>query len=280
MTPDLRKPEKSCKRVPFLTHAGLGVNRSETQFYDQISLPLKNGTILAGWFSSLRKTNGRRTKRAAFCSFSRASLTIEAAYALPIMILVTICIISMINVYGKVLERTAALRDTAMTAALVSTSSEEEKRIQIDLPVLFKPYYLPEGISPVPVPCRACVRAWNGRDEFTEAEGKDSTGEYVYITENQSVYHTSADCTHLDLSIKSVSEKSVPKMKNEYGSRYHVCDKCGTAGTDGIVYITSYGDCYHTSSECSALKRTVRLVSKTEVDQQICQCSRCAAKSA
>lgn len=270
---------KRRKRVPLSPFAGLRESDSLRHFYRHVYLPV-SGTICRERFSHPEKTNGRRNERAAFCVFSKASMTAEAAFALPLFFLCVICLISMIHVYGKALDRAALLRETAMSAALAAGSSTDETVIDLNVPVVFTPFYLPEGTASVVIPCRACVRAWNGRDEATTAKGKNAESHYVYVTDNRSVYHTSASCTHLDLTIHAASASAAKSMKNEYGERYHACEKCAAAGTGSVVYITPYGDCWHASADCSGLKRSIRLVNKDEVEGALCQCSRCAAKAA
>ena len=96
--------------------------------------------------------------------------------------------------------------------------------------------------------------------------------EMVYVTEYESVYHTSESCTHLDLSVHRGIKTQVEQKRNEYGGKYHVCERCG--GDSALVYYTEKGDCYHSQASCSGLKRTVRLVKKSEIQAYI-QCERC-----
>lgn len=260
-------------RVPFFPETRQ-YSGSVYQIYNQISLP-NNGTIYS--FPSPREsTYGIRSKRVAFCALKKASITVEAAIAIPLFFMAVITIISMMNVYGKTVERAAALRDTAMTAALVTGNGEEERVIDLNVPISFRPFFLTD----VCIPCRACVRAWNGRDEASAEEGSGSNGEYVYVTDNMSVYHTSSRCTHLDLSIHAVKPASVSGLRNASGGIYHTCEKCQAHPAGGLVYITPYGDCYHSDPSCSGLKRTVRLVERSEIDAGLCRCSRCAASAA
>lgn len=94
----------------------------------------------------------------------------------------------------------------------------------------------------------------------------------VYVTEYESVYHTSESCTHLDLSVHRGIKTQVEQKRNEYGGKYHACERCG--GDSALVYYTEKGDCYHSQASCSGLKRTVRLVKKSEIQAYI-QCERC-----
>lgn len=126
---------------------------------------------------------------------------------------------------------------------------------------------------------RARVRAWTGQDSGGDenAEGDDSDGEYVYVTETGSVYHDDPNCSHLKLSIREVDKSELDSLRNNSGGKYHNCEKCGGAGVDGKVYITSDGDRCHSSLSCSGLKRTVRQVSRKELGDMRA-CSKCGKK--
>ncbi len=94
---------------------------------------------------------------------------------------------------------------------------------------------------------------------------------YVYVAEHSTVYHLSRSCSHLKLTIYTVS--SAVLDENYPGLR--ACEYCGERPAD-IYYVTPTGDCYHTSRECSGLKRTVRRVLKSEVPGYA-PCSRCGS---
>lgn len=90
---------------------------------------------------------------------------------------------------------------------------------------------------------------------------------YVYITPEQSVYHTRRNCTHLALSIQS--------RDSSQKENYKPCGFCGKRSNDkGIIYVARTGDVYHFRRECSGLKRTVKRVRLQEVGG-LGPCSRC-----
>lgn len=277
MTRHSKRLHTGHKRVPF-TPAAASYCSSEIQIYNQISLP-NTGTIYDA-FSPPTKTSGSRFQRVPFCalkSLKHASLTVEAAFTLPLFFLCILSMISIMNVYGESLDRCAALRDTAMAAATLSSSGTDEVFIDLNVPHRFTPFYLPKGAFGVFIPCRACVRTWNGRDGSSLAEGQADSSEYVYVAENGTVYHTSASCTHIDLSVHAATAAFLPYMSNDYGESYCPCEKCMSGASAGaIVYITNCGNKYHSSAECSGLTRTIELVSVDEVGG-LHECSRCAS---
>lgn len=102
----------------------------------------------------------------------------------------------------------------------------------------------------------------------------------VYITENSEVYHLTADCSYLRLSIRSISAGQLDSARNSAGARYQSCSRCIRSGqTADTYYITASGDCYHISPDCSGLKRTVYQVPLSQVEGKR-PCSRCGGGSA
>lgn len=107
---------------------------------------------------------------------------------------------------------------------------------------------------------------------------KETGAEYVYITDNASVYHTTRDCTHLRLSIKTVTAEELTEERNDSGGRYTRCPWClSQTQMAGSYYITKSGDRYHGKLSCSGLKRTTYKVTKEEVSY-LPMCKRCEQK--
>jgi len=128
----------------------------------------------------------------------------------------------------------------------------------------------------VPIALRGRVHGWIGRtDEECMGDGAYEGEKMVYVTEHESVYHKTADCTHLDISMYGVPKKNVDDYRNDHGGRYHACEKCCNKNISGdTCYISSSGDRYHDSQQCSALTRNVKLVRASEVSH-LSACSRC-----
>lgn len=106
---------------------------------------------------------------------------------------------------------------------------------------------------------------------YLDEGGIKEAGQYVYITENASVYHTRRNCYHISLSIHQTSMAEL----NSGRSNLTPCGICTKYNTDaGRIYITDTGDHYHISLSCSGLKRTVYRV-KLEDYPYLPACSNC-----
>lgn len=95
-------------------------------------------------------------------------------------------------------------------------------------------------------------RLWKGHKEGSE---KDP---YVYCTPTGRVYHRSLGCPALDLTIHSGSYSHIKAFRNKNGHKYYPCRACGGKEiSKGAVFLTDYGEAYHTCLSCPKLKRTV-----------------------
>ena len=101
-------------------------------------------------------------------------------------------------------------------------------------------------------------RAYTGKNHTSNSEdGSQDT--YVYVTENREAYHQTRLCTYLELEIGVVNKNVAAKMG------YTACIFCGSKAGDKVL-ITKYGGKYHSSYQCSGLKRTIYRVKKSEVE--------------
>lgn len=129
------------------------------------------------------------------------------------------------------------------------------------------------GVPALKFQSRLCAKLWNGYlGEGFSAGGEE---EMVYITKTGTVYHRSADCTYLKLSIRSVSSAELDGLRNRSGGKYYPCEKCIKDGeAPASVYIANYGNRYHNSLSCSELKRYIRCVPLSQVGGRG-PCSKC-----
>lgn len=157
------------------------------------------------------------------------------------------------------------------------------KNNMIDLAVT----YYPNGtfkllpVRDIKAVLRARVRMWTGRDGSGGQDGENAGNQEkkektVFVTATGKVYHRDENCSHIKLSIKTVSKESLKNRRNLCGEKYHACEKCGSKQTSS-VYITDFGDKYHSSLTCSGLKRSVLEVPESKVKGWK-PCSKCGGK--
>ena len=101
-----------------------------------------------------------------------------------------------------------------------------------------------------------------------DGDGEEEEADTVYVAQYGKVYHTSISCSHL--TIRLTDPDRVQKILGS--GHYRKCEKCIPAGQQPTqLYYTKYGDCYHSTLSCSGLKRSVRLMKKSEVSgMRIC----------
>lgn len=130
----------------------------------------------------------------------------------------------------------------------------------IDLSVCYK---LNIPILMFRIPIISCeetlrVKGWTGYAQGAEGMEKDAV---VYITDYGLVYHKDMSCTYLELSIQAVKTSEIENLRSESGAKYYPCESCGIDTISANrVYITDYGTRYHTSLECSKIKRNIYAV--------------------
>lgn len=136
--------------------------------------------------------------------------------------------------------------------------------------------FIPEKIISFPCVQRARIRTWIGKN----IDGEDMQGgETVFVTPTGTVYHRNRDCSHLKLSISEKRFKDIHTLRNNQGGKYYRCSLCGEEfhSPNDIVYVTSEGDCWHSSVHCSGLKRTILEIDISEVGTKSA-CSRCGGE--
>lgn len=259
------------------------------------------------------KKNTSPTRERVSAPGVKASVTIEAAFAVPVFLFAVLSLIFLIelqsikgsihaagsNAAKQAAEKTAflpALNTIQLKADLVNLIGEE----RIERSILdggtsaiscWKSYWIPgteeihviiEYKIKLPIPLLKSPSA-KLKDEFQvsawtgyqkDRMGEDD-GQIVYITDQGTVWHADYQCTYLQLSIQYVPYSELKNVRNEEGGRYHKCEKCVYGKAMNGVYITNYGNRYHNSLNCSSLKRTIRAVEKSKVAGRG-GCSKCA----
>lgn len=150
---------------------------------------------------------------------------------------------------------------------------EEDECIDLIASYHVNPAFRLMGYSGFIMCNRTRTRAWTGYDNAGTASGGNEE-QLVYITPHGSAYHLTKNCSYLRLSIRGVDKSMIDEIRNKDGSIYYSCEHCGN-GDSNRVFVTDYGNRYHTTLECSSLKRTIYLVPISQVDGRGA-CSKCS----
>ena len=224
----------------------------------------------------------------------KGSVTVEAAATVPLFFLAVVtlqyagkqaakdtCITQMLMPSKVERDVVYAIGETRMERSIIAGGSSgmdcsasrmsvrtgigtlnAEYQVKIPVPVF--------GIRPVKCRETMKIKAWSGY----EKEGLSDMGnDTVYVTENGLVYHKDYHCSYLDLSIRMTHMGTVSDLRNESGGRYYPCEHC-MKGNAGTIYITNFGDRYHSSLSCSGLKRTIYAIPVSEAAGKGA-CSKC-----
>lgn len=182
------------------------------------------------------------------------------------------CVIDQIG--RERLENSCVCQGAGGLSFLGSSLMEEGDQIKICISYRVRLPFSFGGLAEFSVTQRSCRRAWTGT--LAETSGGGEEDELVYVTESGSVYHSSMDCTHLNLSISEIFFDMIDGKRNQGGGKYKPCERCAKySDRSAVVWITREGNRYHTDRACGGLKRRVRTIRKAEVE--VPACSRCCA---
>lgn len=125
-------------------------------------------------------------------------------------------------------------------------------------------------------------RLWSGlgaslkQEEDVEYESEMET--LVYMTEQGTVYHIKRNCTYLEPEVSSLPYYLLAETRNRSGGKYYACDFCAkqvNCTEEQMIYITQYGNRFHISAVCSAIKRNIRTLSEKEAAKVYPVCKKC-----
>ena len=222
---------------------------------------------------------------------ARGSVTVEAALALSVFIMVTASLMSLFGILQNQSETFYRMDIAAEAMAgagyIVDGSELGEKLKDMDLEFMGSAFstvdddilvrityperaaFSPWDAGTFLITQQVCRRAWTGRGPEEDGENDDK---YVYVAENGSVYHVTESCTYLAPRVTAADIDTVELLRSRDGSKYYPCRYCGGEGT--TIYITFDGNRYHSDPGCSRLKRTYSKVRLSETE--LPPCSKCA----
>lgn len=205
--------------------------------------------------------------------FRCASLTVESAVILPVFFLCMCTMICFMDIYKLQTEKLTQLCEQAREMGMYAYPLGTESDLEVPSVYTYRAQVSFVRLPTLVMTNRVRVHPWTGYHPGEDGESEPET--MVYITETGGVYHTSTSCSYVDLSIRQESGTAISSLRNKSGAKYHACDRCADGlEPAGVVYVTNYGTRYHNLASCSGLKRSVRLVKKSEIPD-LRQCSRC-----
>ncbi len=111
---------------------------------------------------------------------------------------------------------------------------------------------------------RQCAYIGGGKESSSHVTEEESRT--VFVADGSVVYHCDADCTYLRPSVSRTDRE------NAVERGYSKCRYCG-AVEGGEVYITDYGEVYHSTPSCSRISRNIREVDIKDIN--LPPCSKC-----
>lgn len=240
-------------------------------------------------------------KGTPLCTFFRASLTLEAAMILPFVTVFFCGILFFFRLLQVQQDVELALCYAARETAILSHDKEEDWDGVATGEALFY-----AKLKELHTPVKYVEKSWAGfsfvdsvgEDDYIDLyvsyqvnnpldflgiwryrfsqhakchkwQGEDcesgTSGEYVYITDYGTVYHLTTECSYLALSIQKVSYAQVAARRNQSGEKYRCCEVCGDVH-GSQVYLTNYGETYHSDISCSGLRRGIYRIPRSEAE--------------
>lgn len=132
------------------------------------------------------------------------------------------------------------------------------------------------SLADIAIVQHAYRRVWLGEDT-SELDSKNSIKDTVYVTPDGVAYHLYADCSYIDIKLQAINASSVSSLRNKDGSKYYSCESCHPDDS-GTVYITSYGNRYHSSQNCKAIEKNAVQIAIEDVGSRYL-CSKCAKRA-
>ncbi|MBR5596579.1 MAG: hypothetical protein IKW30_04135 [Lachnospiraceae bacterium] len=222
----------------------------------------------------------RKFQRTFFLTPSKynGSMCVEASLSFSFFLFFLTNIFSLIFLFRTYTQDMTNLQQQGKQLASIAYVTEGLQGRNDELIRLHKSRKVESMYSLIAVPdarlrASCVVKPWTGYD-VVGGKNREEEDILVYMTQYGSVYHKDRGCTHLSLSIQPVDLIGLEYSTNEGGRSYTPCEYCGENGFVTLVYITNYGDRYHTTIKCRGLRRYVRSLPLSQVNG-VPACQKC-----
>lgn len=192
----------------------------------------------------------------------KGSLTLEAAFTMPLFIFAVALIIFWTKFLQTQAELNIAAVNKAREMAKIEYLTEENPKDSIENIEIAKG----ELLNGRYFERTAVAKPFVGR-LYNEAEGGDAeNNRIVFVARTGEVYHTANICSHINLSVREVDMSTVNSLRNEGGAKYYPCEYCARKKLSGKVYITEEGNRIHSNRNCLGIKRTIIEMKKIDAE--------------
>ena len=207
----------------------------------------------------------------------KASMAVEAAFALPLFLFLALALMmpmKMLDTHRKLQTETERIcEELSLYGYLESDTGEPEGESEdVVLEAFYKekiPFF-PDIQAGITMKIGAKRRRWIGIDGKLTCKGDLSGGEsgeeMVYIGAEMTRYHIDRNCHYISNQYLAVSIEEAKGMRDVDGHRFSACASCkSTIRLNGTVYITPGGRHYHGDTECRSMLSYVRKVPLSKV---------------
>lgn len=205
-----------------------------------------------------------------------ASISVEASLVTPLFVFSIVTLMSLLimikdqSVYYQDMNEKALLQWENSALTKDDSMINPKETYELAPIICFFP-----GLS-VSVSDEILLHPFTGYTQDSGRSNERDSEVYVFVTENGTKYHIDSDCSYISIKPVTIEASSLDSIRNSDGCRYKKCRLCHPLKT-GILFITSYGDSYHSDANCSALKRTVKMITlKEALEYGFTPCSKCS----
>lgn len=104
--------------------------------------------------------------------------------------------------------------------------------------------------------------------------GQEGVNDRVIVAKRGVVYHNDPNCVYINPHVQEVDASDLGHLRANNGAVYHPCEYCHPS-KKGNVYISPYGNRYHSSRSCSRLTRNVHEETVEEASSHLRPCPKC-----
>ncbi len=208
----------------------------------------------------------------------QASMCLEASLSFSFFLFFLVNVFSIIFLFINYAQDLASLQQQGKSLAAYAYVTEgmyegNEENIRLQKNRIIESPFAILAAPNCRLHTRCVVKPWTGYD-VTKGKNREEEDIIVYMTDYGTVYHKNRSCTHLSLSIQAIASVKVSEKRNESGEYYNPCEYCGKTSFVTVLFITSHGNRYHTTTKCRGLKRSVKSVRLSEV-KGVGPCKKC-----